>query len=208
MSLQIPAEPKTGERLEASWGQKLIKYLRAITPQSSPDIYVSTLSSGTTFFPAKKSRSVSGGTSEPDVCPFDITITEQADPSTDYDLTIRPGTLNGMLPSGILTPVTYTNGSTVYVKVNCLSDGKSVTSCSIEIDATDPIANVAQASSGLTEFDVLIGAVINNTVYKTIGWCGSIQARLEQVFLEDKVSPAVGSSPYTRWYQWLIEAEA
>lgn len=203
----LPPEPKGGEPILGEWGARVIRYLRMITPQSSPSIIINTSPNGTTFFPTNRPGHGNGAAAETD-CPFDVTITAQEDPSTLYDIAIRPGTVNSQVPAGLVAGLTaYDPADATYVKIKCQTDGKGVTSSTLEIDTTPPAIIEATASTGSAEFDILIAVLSGGVAYKTLGWCGSIRATLEQVFLEDKASPAVGESPYTRWYKWKIEAE-
>jgi len=163
-----------------------------------------------TIVQIKRTAAPGGGGSTPpapDYCPFDIDLTPQALPSTDYDLTIRPGTVNSEVPADILDVITYDPTTTVFAKIVCTTDGKSVTSSAMVVNSTPPAINVANPSEGTATLEICVGVVSAGVTTKTVGWCGSINVTLEEVFLEDKVSPAVGESPYIRWYKWKITAE-
>lgn len=47
--LQLPREPRPGEKLDGNWGALIVRYLRSITPRSSPNFLVSIGANGTTF---------------------------------------------------------------------------------------------------------------------------------------------------------------
>lgn len=47
--IQLPQEPQPGDSLDASWGSRVVRYLRAITPRPSASILPSVGSGGTTF---------------------------------------------------------------------------------------------------------------------------------------------------------------
>lgn len=178
--------------------------LRVVTP-----LFIKEDNAGTTLSLREIWRhATGGGGGETGPCPFEVTIEKNPDPDPDYSLYIRPGTINSLVPSGILTARTYTAGSLVYVKAGCTTDGKSVTGATITVDGTAPAANVANAGAGAGTLDICLAVVSSNTVYKTLGWCGSIRVVLAQVFLEDKASPAIGESLYNRWYRWNVGAEA
>jgi hypothetical protein len=197
--INIPKNPQL-----ALWLNKMREAAIASQIQSSPTVRVNRNTRGTTL---EVKPSTGGGSSEPaedEVCPFDITLTPNGG---DFDLNITPGTVNSLLPTDILTTHTYTTGSTVFVKIACTTDGKSVSSAAIEIDGTPPDANVATESEGSGTLDICVAVVADGVVTKTQGFCGSYRVTLEQVFLEDKASPSIGESLYKRWYQWRVEAE-
>ncbi len=45
----LPPRPKSGERLDAAWGARVIDYLRSITPSSGPNYRVKRTANGTSF---------------------------------------------------------------------------------------------------------------------------------------------------------------
>jgi hypothetical protein len=47
--IQLPPYPSADEPVSATWGRRLIDYIRAITPRQSATVRVSTLPGGTTF---------------------------------------------------------------------------------------------------------------------------------------------------------------
>jgi hypothetical protein len=191
----------------ATWLNQVRECIIASELKPSPNTKVRRTTGGT-YVAHVQSRGGSsiGGSSTPSSCPFDITLTPQAGPSTHFDLTIAAGTVNSEVPASILSVVDYDPATTIFVKAHCLTDGKSVTSSSIVVDTSAPAINVANASSGTSTLDICIAVVSGGVVQKTLGWCGSITVTLEEVFLEDKVSPSIGESPYIRWYQWSIIA--
>jgi hypothetical protein len=155
----------------------------------------------------KRSGGTAGAAVDVDTCPFDITLTPQASPSTHYDVTLLAGTVNGMVPSGMMSAFDYDPATTAYVKINCGTNGKTVSSATMVVDTSAPTYIQANASGGQSTFDITIAVIkAPGTVMKTLGWCGSVQVTLQEVFLADKVSPAIGEAPYTRWYQWILAA--
>lgn len=162
-----------------------------------------------TVIQMQRQRGGGGGSSTPapDYCPFDLVLTPQVLPSTDFDLAVLPGTVNSQVPADLLNVITYDPTTTVFVKIHCLTDGKSVTSSTMVIDASAPSINLSNESEGSASFDICVAVIVAGTVTKVLGWCGSITVSLEEDFIVDKVSPSVGESPYTRWYRWDIRAQ-
>ena len=83
MGIQLPPEPQDGDALQASWGRQVVRYLRAITLQRSPDVAPKTLAGGTTL----KSLVSGGGKLPP---PPEPPFLELIDVSTHHD----DGTIN------------------------------------------------------------------------------------------------------------------
>ena len=208
MGLALPREPSESGGLNVHWGRQVVRYLRSITPVSSPNILYQTTPNGTSATLNASSPPGSSAAAASTAKAFDITVTSQALPSVDFDINVRAGTLNSYVPDSLLTPVTYVTGTTIYVKIRALTNGKAVTSASLVCNTTAPAVMQTLSGSGPTAFDVLIGVVFSSSnVVKTWGG-GNIAAALSQQFLEDKASPTAGQSIYNRWYTWTISVQS
>lgn len=196
--LYLPEEPAGGDYIAASWGKKVVRYLRAITPQSSPDVRVKSTANGTTF-DINKGRI--GGAAETPCEAFAINITEVASP--DFTVLLTPGTVNSAVPSNILTPIAYNSTTDRYVKLKCTSDGYAITGVTVALEASpsDPISTAQNA--GPTSFDILIGVISQGV--KTQVWSDcNITATLTLALIESKASPTPGVSPYNFYYTWVV----
>lgn len=197
---RLPKEPADGDYIRSSWGKDVVKYLRAITLQSSPDLRVSTTANGTTATTLlKKGRR---GTSTAAPCEaFLINVTEVADPA--YTVLLTPGSINGTVPSNILTPIAYTDTTDRYVKLKVTTDGKALTGVTVALEATvsDPIETTQDA--GPTAFDIIIGVISQGVVTQIWTDC-NITATLTLALTESKVTPVPGTSPYNFFYTWVI----
>lgn len=148
-----------------------------------------------------------GSSAPSDACPFDITVSPNG---SNFDVSLRPGTVNQMIPSNLFTPITVSGVASSFVKLHCTTNGTGVTGVTVTADATPSSPIIPTPSVGSTTFDILIGVILpGGTSIKTLGYCASIRATLSQVFTQDKSDPpAPGISPYIRWYTWITEADS
>lgn len=65
LNVNLPQEPQGNEPILASWGRQLIKYVRSITPNSSPQVLYNTTANGTTATILDKKGSGGGSTDLP-----------------------------------------------------------------------------------------------------------------------------------------------
>ncbi len=194
--ISIPKQPKL-----ASWLNRLREEVISSEIKSSPGIKVNRGTQSTTL----AIESSIGGSSTPVVTgpfPYDMTLTATTPP--DYLLTFYPGKINEYIPSNLLSSFLVSPATTYFVKLACVTDGKQLTSGSIVVDGTPASPLTVDLGAGATAIDITIGVVIDLVAIKIIS-NGNILATLQQEFLEDKVSPSVGLSPYDRWYIWNVE---
>jgi len=197
---RLPREPSDGDEIRAPWARDVVKYIKAITPVSSPGILVRTLANGTSLVPTAKTFQNSTTQSTPCEA-FTINVTEVADPN--YTVLLTPGTINQAVPSNILTPIAYVDTTDRYVKLKVTTDGYALTGVTVALEATptDPIGSTADA--GPTSFDILIGVISQGVVTQVWNDC-NITATLTLSLVESKVTPVPGTSPYTFYYTWVI----
>jgi len=157
-----------------------------------------------------------GGTSTPATPqPWDLIarVDPDADPEDEnppYLVTVRPGTLNGFLPSNYDTE--GANGSVdvpclgtglYYAKAVITTDGQAITDVEVKIDTTAPIEQQPQPYALEETIEYLFGLFSEGQVYRVIG-PGQITLRPEQ-WLVTAVDPpaAPGEAPYTIYYRLM-----
>ena len=136
-------------------------------------------------------------------CPLNIIVKNNSGNST---VSITAGTVNNLLPSNIFVAGGFPINSkeVVYVKINALTDGHAVTSCSIVIDSNVPDIQQPTPFGLPQKVDILIGVISYGTPYRTIG-CGSIQLTGQQQFIINKDPPAQpGTLNYIPYYTWVV----
>ena len=144
-----------------------------------------------------------GGGAGPSAQPFDIIVTKQADPSLNYDITLRPGCVNNLFPSNMSASKPYTANSQVYVWLAVTTTGRSVTSLTWEMGASPPVQGISSTSViGPTSFNIMLGAVVANVAQQVQH--GIITATLSQAASADRDPPVPGMSTIIRWYTWAV----
>lgn len=180
--MPIPREPAPGRPLSPQWGRDLQRH-------------VASLKSGTGLR-ARPTTARRGGGSTPS--PFDCTV-------SGTDLTLRPGTINQVLPSNIFSTLTLPGGTyTRYIVLTATCASGLVTSAALSVDVAAPAAPGVDAGSPPTTFAVLLAIIVDGVAYRTIA-PGSLQAQVVESFRTDKASPTFGLSPYDIYYTWLIK---
>lgn len=137
--------------------------------------------------------------------PWDLIarVDPDADPEDEnppYLVRVRPGTLNGILPSNWDEEFECAGTGLHYAKAIIATDGEAVTGVTIEIDTTEPTAQEPQEFGIETEIEYLFGLFAEGQVYRVIG-PGHITL-LPQVWLvKDKnAAAAPGQFPYDIFY--------
>lgn len=132
--------------------------------------------------------------------PFDVEITGASSP---YDADVRPGTLNGVIPSNHATTFSINDPGTYYVVLDVtVSDGE-IASVALAFDASPPAGIPVLQGEPPTAFSYLLGVVIDAVWIRTIG-TGSLAAVSTEVYRVGKINPAPGTLPYDSYYTWNI----
>ncbi len=153
--------------------------------------------------PRSQPASAPGGGGGSGPFPFDVDLVGAA-PGTS-DASIRPGTINGIVPADILD-VTNLDDTLVYYLVLSVTvaDG-AITGATIAFTTTAPDPVPTALGEPPLAFDYVIGLVVLGEWFRTIG-NGSLFAAPEEAFRVDKTAPAPGTLPYEIWYTWALEA--
>jgi hypothetical protein len=147
-----------------------------------------------------------GGSSTPATPqPWDIIATPDpdADPEDEnppYILRVRPGTLNGILPSNWDIEEEVAGTGLFYAKAVIATDGEAVTGVTIEIDGTPPAIQEPVEFGIETNIEYLFGLFTEGSAFRVIG-NGSINASPQAWFTVSADPPAQpGESPYDIYY--------
>ena len=134
------------------------------------------------------------------ICPFDPQV---ATTTSGYEVSFSAGTVNGILPTNIFSPLTgITTSGKTYFYIKCVSDGKLLTSAVIEKDTSIRTPQAANADTAPTLINILIGYMTTaGSVVKTIP-CSNITARVFPTIQEDNVSYVAGQRNFKQYYNW------
>ncbi len=145
-----------------------------------------------------------GGTSTPAIRqPWDLLPqrdTSSTEENRPYKVRVRPGTLNGILPSNWNQEFTCAATGLHYAKAVITTDGEAISGVSLAIDTTAPVLQLPQKFAVQTQITYLFGLFAEGSVYRVIGE-GHIVLPT-RTWLVTNASPAArpGESPYSIYY--------
>lgn len=151
-----------------------------------------------------------GGTTVTPTTTHPFQISSFVDPDSDpedpsYLVTVRPGTINGLLPTNILDGAALQEfalpkDALRYVVLDCSASSNALTSCQISLDATPPNAQTPVAFALPAAYKVILGVVYNSTVRQIVNTNLSVSGK--QSYITDKVNPNPGTLPYNVFFVW------
>lgn len=145
-----------------------------------------------------------GGSTGP--YPFDVSFSAGSDASHNT-ATVRPGTLNGLVPSNILTTADLSLSGSYYLVLSGVAADGEITSCSLSFPTSAPSPMPVTVGQPPTAFDYVLGMILGNGTalewFRTIG-NGSLQAAGNEVFRVPKASPSPGTLPYDLYWTWVL----
>jgi hypothetical protein len=122
----------------------------------------------------------------------------------EYIITIAPGTVNNILPQniidkkGVLTEFKIPLDTLNYVKLLFNTNGKSINSATISVDAKVVTQQIAAAFSLPTTAEYLIGVVYNGQIYQLISTNLNLGGKVQYV-LKATEPGALPFVPYLTW---------
>lgn len=171
--LQLPREPRAGDKLDASWGAQIVRFLRSITPRSGPGVLVKLTANGATF-----SGAGPGNTTSEMTHPFQV-----VDASTETQAKVRVvfGQVHSVTPTIGGDPLdadpddppllNVENGVVYLAVVLDADDDYAITSASIHCDGTLPDEDATHGYITLATVTVDDGVLtaINQSVTHSLG---------------------------------------
>ena len=193
--MAILSKFQRGETITAERLNQMIDAIQECQIQSVVGGYFKRGPGGSTITIPPQKR-VAGGPVADETCPFEMSLTATA---VGFEISVQPGTINGVIPSKILSVITATTGSTSYVCIDCYTDGKSVVTAEIAVKTTVPNPPLETADTAPTFFSYPIGIVTNSTIYRTIG-CSNITVPIIPTFSVDNETYVAGLRNFTQYY--------
>jgi hypothetical protein len=147
-----------------------------------------------------------GGSSTPaTIQPWDLLA--QVDPDADpenptppYLVRVRPGTLNGILPTNWDIEEECAGTGLFYAKAVVATDGEAITGVTIEIDGTPPTVQQPVEFGIANPVEYLFGLFLEGSVYRVIG-AGHITISPKLWLTTEKQSPpAPGELPFEQYF--------
>jgi hypothetical protein len=138
--------------------------------------------------------------------PFQIASSQNPENENQYLVTVRPGTIYTLLPSGILdggglVKSTIPKDQLGYVVLDASSDGQQITTASVSVESSAPSAQTPTIFGLPASAKFLLGAVYSSNVFQ-VQFTNLVVAGKQQ-FIASKSSPAAaGELPYEIYYVW------
>lgn len=185
--------------LSPEWGRAVVECLRSLEPQAGSGVKILRTSRGALIV----ADPVRGGVKQAGskgLYPFDVTLVDLV-VGTSKTASIRPGSINNLIPSNYTTTYPLLNSTTYYLVLSVTVTAGVVTGATLSMPTTAPVGMPVALGAPPTAFTVLLGAVIAGAWYRTIG-NGSLQATSAEAFRVSRSSPAPGTLPYDLYYTW------
>lgn len=179
-----------------------------MTPLTQPPADVSKLSDrklpgfGFEIDQIKSPLASGAGTPTSSIGPFDLTFTPGVNPG-DLTPSMRPGTINSVIPSNYLSIPDFSDTGTFYFILSVTALNGQVVSCTVALAGSPPAGIPVTPGTPPTSFDFLIGVVQDGVWFRSAP-AGSFAAVPLDAFHAAIVSPAPGTLPYDIYYTWSV----
>lgn len=138
--------------------------------------------------------------------PWMISVTNfSIDPeSPDYRITLRPGTINTIVPSNMFSNFAIPLTGTYYTSLDCTTDGTSVTAAVINVSTTPPAPLDEDMGAAPDFFQLLLGMTVDLKIYQFIDYV--LFAFPIRTIYSIKDSPEPGQPYYDLHYSWQLNS--
>jgi len=136
---------------------------------------------------------------------FPFEISGHRDSNGNFYVTVRFGTISGLIPDNISDFLYLNDTGTFYIKLGCQTNGKIPTFITLYSD-NQPEDNSATVTQGSPppDFNITLGVVKAKKVYQVV--YDNMIATPKVVFLETKTQGlSAGQEPFNRWWAWQVE---
>jgi len=190
-ALQPLATQLTASRLNA-----ILKELESLRITNVVNGSFRKLPSGTEIVVGASQRAGKGGQAQP----WDLSAKKDPDNSNQYLVTVRPGTLNGILPTNWNEEFECDDTGLHYAKAVVATDGQAITGVTIEIDQDAPVAQTPVSFGVANPVEYLFGIFLEGSVYRVIA-NGHIAISPKLWLTTERASPpAAGDLPFRQFF--------
>jgi len=118
------------------------------------------------------------------------------------ELSVRQGTIDGILPSNIFSTLTIPDGSTRYITLNVSCTDSAPSSCTLSAETDAPVTSITLANTPPATFKDLIAVIADGTIHQIRD--ANLTATSQKVFDEPVSSPAPGEYNLVPYYRWVV----
>lgn len=134
--------------------------------------------------------------------PWQITASSQ---NGQIIVKVKPGTINGLLPSNMFDTWTVGATGTTYVTLDCTTDGYNITDAEVDGNSTVPPDPFTSELNLLPfEFSILLGVIVDRRVFQTTENLLEATAKAGLQVLKDDPQP--GEPYYDTYWTWMISS--
>jgi hypothetical protein len=196
----LPNRPLLRE-LSADRLNTILQEIKRNKPKGERGITVRQDGTGTYIGLAASLPRGGGGTIASALHPFQIFSRENPDNENQYIVTVRPGTINGVVPSNWDIEEEIAEDQLNYVILDVTAASNGIVSCEISLATTQPSGEMAPVQWGLpTEFSVVLGLVENGQVWQIVA--DNLSYQSSKRITTTVEAPGLGELPYANWYVW------
>jgi hypothetical protein len=134
--------------------------------------------------------------------PFEILLGSISQNPNNVLVSLRPGTINGILAGNWNSEISAPKNVTKYVVLTVTTDGQAITSSQWGLSDAPPNLDDPEKWSLATSVQILIGIVANGSVKQII--FDNLTANGKKRLTTEKNNVTLGQIPYDNWYAWQV----
>jgi hypothetical protein len=150
--------------------------------------------------------SLPAGKAAPTRQPWDLIATPDPDSTAEnppYKIRVQPGTISNILPSNWDQEFTANSNTLYYAIAIIATDGRDITSVSIDITTTAPTQQAPQKFGIASSVEYLFGLFFDGATFNVLGRSIFLLPRLRLVTsAEPPAEP--GQSPFDLWFELAL----
>jgi hypothetical protein len=204
LNFQFQGNRKLRDEITSSRLNAILTELRRIRPVAGRGINIQQEGNGTRISALDSFVSGGGGGASARQ-PWDLVprVDPGADPEDEnppYLVKVRPGTLNGFLPTNWDEEFQCQSSGTHFAKAIVATDGRDQTGVTIEINTNAPSSQIPQEFGIQTSIEIVFGLFAEGASYRTIG-PGNIPASPKLwLTTQRQEPPEPGELPFSQYF--------
>lgn len=196
-----PSPAELAEKLN-----RLREAVEQVRLQPGPGYLVNRSRGGTTLQILSGPGGGSAGVDQ--ACPLEASLTTT---TSGYTVTVAPGTINGLIASNYLacmsvasSPLSGTTASAHYVVADAVTDGKQLTSWSLDITSSAPAAPTPTTPLAPTTFEWPLAVVATSGSIYQLAPCAMLNALVEESVTVAGTLSTPYDNAFETYYYWII----
>jgi hypothetical protein len=202
INFEFQGNRKLRDEITSSRLNAILTELRRIRPVAGRGINVQAEGNGSRI--SVLDAALSGIAEPANRHPFQISSEEDPANKGGYLVSVRPGTLNGVLATNWNTKEGVGADELKYVVLTASATSNSIVSTELSLDDQYPSSEQSPVKWALPDsFAVLLGMVRGRTVWQVV--YDNLSYSASKRITTDRANPQVGQLPYENWYIWQAQ---